>query len=238
MNTNTNAHRETWLNRLASLMAPKFEELGHPLPKVRIAIGFTGSKSGEDKVAGVCWHKSASADGHFEIFISPDRCDNMEVAAILAHELSHAAVGFEHGHKGAFAKLVAALGMVRPFTCSVAGEQFKEWAAPFLQQLGELPHAPLKFRNTGGALRKPGDQGEDGAEGEGGGSSNDKPKQSTRMLKACCSHEVDGKPCGYTIRLTRKWAQELGAACPAHGAMEVEGLEDAQREEEEEGADA
>lgn len=226
MNTNTNAHRETWLNRLASLMAPKFEELGHPIPAVRIAIGFTGSKSGEAKVAGVCWHKSRSADGHFEIFISPDKADPLEVAAILAHELTHAAVGFDAGHKGVFAKTVAALGMVRPFTSSVAGEAFKAWVAPFLQQLGELPHAPLMFRSL--VNREPGQEGEgaDG-EGEGGGSSNDKKKQSTRMLKACCSHEVDGKACGYTVRLSRKWALELGAACPAHGSMEIEGLDDA-----------
>lgn len=229
MNTNTNAHRETWLNRLAALMAPKFEELGFPVPKMRVAIGFTGSKSGEMKVAGVCWHKAVSADGHFEIFISPDQAEPMTVAAILAHEMTHAAVGFDAGHKGVFAKTVAALGMVRPFTSSVAGPKFEEWVKPFLALLGALPHAPLMFRDSGGVVRK--DKGEGGAEGEdGGGSSNDKPKQSTRMLKACCSHQVDGKACGYTVRLSRKWALELGAACPAHGAMEVEGADEQQPE--------
>jgi hypothetical protein len=246
MNTNTNAHRETWLNRLAALMAPKFEELGYPVPKFRVAIGFTGAKK-EAKVEGVCWHKSNSADGHFEVFISPDMADPMRVAAILAHEMTHAAVGFDQKHKGTFAKTVAALGMVRPFTSSVAGPQFEAWAKPFLELLGPLPHAPLSFRHTGGSLKElldgPLGQGEEGE----GGSSNDKKKQSTRMLKACCSHVVvvgaDGKdvaepkPCGYTVRLTRKWALELGAACPVHGAMEVEGLEDAQREDEQEGGD-
>jgi hypothetical protein len=30
-----------------------------------------------------------------------------------------------------------------------------------------------------------------------------------------------GKGCGYTVRITSKWAKELGAHCPKHGAMTV-----------------
>ena len=230
MNTNTNAHRETWLNRLAALMAPKFEELGHPVPALRIAIGFTGSAR-EKEVAGVCWHKSASADQHFEIFISPDQADPIRVAGVLAHEMTHAAVGFEHKHRGPFAKVCKALGLEGPMTATTEGPAFIEWVKPFLDLLGPLPHAPLMFRHSGGARRKP-DEETDGSEGEGeaGGSSNDKPKQSTRLLKACCQHEG----CGYTVRLSRKWALKLGAVCPEHGAMEVEGLDDGQQEGEEE----
>lgn len=41
-------------------------------------------------------------------------------------------------------------------------------------------------------------------------------KQGTRMLKAECR-------CGYTVRITRKWLDEVGAPhCPNHGEMEVE----------------
>lgn len=223
MTTATN--RETWLNDLAVKMAPRFEQLGHPIPAFRVSIGFTGAPK-ESKVAGVCWHSSQSADKRFEIFISPDQSEPMDVAAILAHEMTHAAVGFAHKHKGAFAETVKALGMVRPFTSSVAGDDFKAWAAPMIEELGPLPHAPLMFRR--GELEKRDQQGgRDGEEGAGeGGSSNDKPKQSTRMLKATCTHEHEGKPCGYTVRLTKKWALQLGACCPVHGAMAIEGLDD------------
>jgi len=215
---NTTANRETWLNQLAVLMAPRFEELGWPLQPFRVSIGFTGAPK-ESAVNGVCYHASASADKRFEIFITPDQAEAMDVAAILAHELAHAAVGFAHKHKGDFAKCVAALGMVRPFTSSVAGDSFKAWVAPFLEQLGALPHAPLMFRRGDLAKKK----AEGGEEGEGeGGSSNDKKKQTTRMLKASCAHEVDGKPCGYTVRLSKKWAQTLGACCPLHGPMEID----------------
>lgn len=41
-------------------------------------------------------------------------------------------------------------------------------------------------------------------------------KQSTRLLKATCD-------CGYTVRITRKWVDEVGAPhCPVHGEMELE----------------
>lgn len=35
--------REAWLNNLAAMMAPRFEELGHPVPAFRVSIGFTGA---------------------------------------------------------------------------------------------------------------------------------------------------------------------------------------------------
>ncbi len=40
------------------------------------------------------------------------------------------------------------------------------------------------------------------------------------MLKADCA------ACGYTVRVTRKWLDRVGApCCPKHGAMIVEGWE-------------
>lgn len=216
-------NRETWLNELAALMAPRFEELGKPIPKFRVAVGWT-SAGKSSKVGGECWHSRNSADRVYEILVAPILDDSMHVAAVLAHELSHAAAGFQHKHKGEFAKLMAALGLVRPFTSSVAGPAFKEWVQPFLDALGALPHARILLNPE----RTPVGDAAEGEEGEGddeGGSSNQKKKQSTRMLKACCAHEVDGKPCGYTVRLTKKWAEKMGAVCPAHGPMDVEGLE-------------
>lgn len=41
-------------------------------------------------------------------------------------------------------------------------------------------------------------------------------KQSTRLKKASCS-------CGYTVRITKKWLDEVGNPhCPLHGEMEVD----------------
>src|SRR3546814_16630210 len=91
-------NRESWLNRVARGMAPLFEALDAPLPsRVRVAIGFT-SRGATGKAIGECWDNRLSADGHFEIFIRPDMANAADAmpaqtAAILAHELAHAAAG-------------------------------------------------------------------------------------------------------------------------------------------------
>lgn len=216
-------NRETWLNEMAALMAPRFEELERPIPKFRVAVGWT-SAGKVSNVGGECWHKSNSTDGAFEILVAPILDDSMHVAAVLAHELSHAAAGFKHGHKGDFATLMAALGMQRPFTQSNAGPQFEAWVKPFLDKLGKLPHARIMLKPERKLIDRDGEEG-DAEEEDEGGSSNQKKKQTTRMLKATCQADVDGEPCGYTVRLSKKWAQKLGACCPAHGALEVEGAD-------------
>lgn len=232
-------NRETWLNDLAALMAPRFEELGKPIPKFRVAVGWT-SHGKTSKYNGECWHSSNSADRVHEILLSPIMDDSMEVAAVLAHEICHAAAGFKHGHKGDFAALMKSLGMLRPFTSSVPGDQFKAWVQPFLDKLGKIPHARIMLRPERSAKEIAEDAGD--ADEDEGGSSNQKKKQTTRMLKATCqaiapadgSGNGEGKPCGYTVRLSKKWAQKYGACCPVHGGMEVEGADDQEGGDDEE----
>lgn len=192
MDTNTN--RETWLNAVAAKMAPRFAELGHPLPAFRVAIGFTSRGQRGNRVAE-CWSPSASADKHCEIFIRPDTADALEVASSLAHELAHAAVGLKEKHGGKFAKVCLAIGLQRPMKSTPRGPEFDAWVAPFLSAVGPLPHAALTL---------------------GGSASSAPPKQGTRMLKCVCSE------CGYTARTTQKWIDEAGAPhCPLHGQMDV-----------------
>jgi hypothetical protein len=217
-------NRETWLNALADKMAPKFESLGYPVPAFRVSIGFTSGGRGSN-ANGECWHSSKSADKRFEILITPDQHEPVKVAAILAHELTHAAVGFQEKHRGNFAKVMKLLGMKAPMTTSTPGEAFVEWVQPHLDELGPLPHAQLMFRP--GQQPGAGAEGGEGGEAEDeGGSSNAKKKQTTRMLKAACEE------CGYTVRLSKKWAKELGAICPKHGTIQVDGLDDEPDEDE------
>src|SRR6185503_12112052 len=200
-------NRETWLNEMAVMMLPRFEELGFPVPPYRVAIGFT-SAGQSTNIAGECWHSSRSADKRFEILISPIRDDSMLICGTLAHELAHAAAGFDCGHRGNFEKIVIALGLMRPVTISKAGPKFIEWVEPFIEKLGPIPHARLSWDST--LLPEPGE----GDEAPEKGSSNQRKKQTTRMLKAVCkaiapadgSGDSEGKPCGYTVRLSKKWA--------------------------------
>lgn len=224
-------NRETWLNEMASMMAPRFTELGFPIPKFRVAVGWTGHGK-VSNIGGQCWHSSQSSDGVFEVIIAPILDDSMEVAAVLAHELIHAAVGFDCGHKGDFKRIAIVLGLKGPMTATTPGPAFIEYATPFLEKLGKLPHAKI-ILNSDPKQRAEGDEGgEDEAPGRA--SSTDKPKQTTRMLKATCqaiapadgSGGEPGQPCGYTVRLSKKWAKSHGACCPVHGGMEVEGADD------------
>lgn len=227
-------NRETWLNELAKLMAPRFESLGFPLPKFRVSIGFT-SMGANGGVNGQCWSDTCTDDKHFTIFISPSEATSMDIAAILHHELIHAAVGLKEGHKGNFEKVMKATGMKRPFTSSIPGDEFKAWTQPLIEKLGEIPHSQLKvrdgrraklFKKEVGGVQPVADadvRGVAGAGADAGEPANNLPPiQTTRMLKASCKADE----CGYTVRLSNKWAQSHGACCPLHGAMEVEGAGD------------
>lgn len=213
-------NRETWLNKLAEKLAPRFDELGHPLPKFRVSIGFTsvGANGGAN---GQCWSDACAEDKHFTIFISPSEGTSIAIAAILNHELIHAAVGLKEGHKGKFATMMNATGMKRPFTCSIPGDAFKEWVQPFIAELGEIPHSQLNVRGPGKVklFKKDGGGMAAVVDIDVGGVrepiNNLPKKQNTRLKKATCSE------CGYTARVTAKWLKIGPPHCPSHGAMET-----------------
>src|SRR3546814_18246567 len=193
----THDNRESWLNAVALDMAPLFEALDAPLPdRVRVAIGFT-SRGAKGKAIGECWDNRLSADGHFEIFIRPDLAhapDAMpaQIAAILAHELVHAAVGIPAGHGKAFKRIALGLGLVGPMRATTPGEAFLAAVAPILDAVGPLPPARL---DTEGESTAP-------------------KQQKTRKLK------YEYATCGSTVRTTPQWL-ELANAPPlpltAHG---------------------
>lgn len=137
-------NRESSLNRVAIGIAPLFTALGPPLPdRVRVAIGFT-SAGRKGKAIGECWDNRLSADGHFEIFIRPDLAhvpDAMpaQIAAILAHELVHAAVGIPAGHGRAFKRIATGLGLVGPMRATTPGDAFLAAVTPILAAAGPSP---------------------------------------------------------------------------------------------------
>lgn len=212
-------NRETWLNSLATMMAPRFEELGHPLPKFRVSIGWPSAGKNAD-VTGECWDKRVSSDAHFEIFLNPGRDDDMAVACTLAHELVHAAVGLEHGHKGDFAKVATGLGFRRPLTHAQQPDALVEWVRPMLDKLGKIPHAAINYSRGGDVRVKRTGAGVQPVDDDGGDDEapiNNRPKkQSTRLKKCECSQ------CGYTVRVTQKWLEVGPPHCPVHGAMDTD----------------
>jgi len=134
-------NREAYLNVAASWLSSHFSAAGFPLPeKIRMTCGFP---KGRGKAIGQCWSDANSADGNFELFVSPVIAETVEALAILTHELAHAAVGVAAGHKGPFVKCARAMLLEGKPTATVAGAAFKQLVAPFVREFGDYPHAVL-----------------------------------------------------------------------------------------------
>jgi hypothetical protein len=200
--------REQWLGRAIEMMRPEFAAHGAPLPE-NLAVSCSWPSGNPRTVIGECWVAEASSRGYVEVFISPvlDQVSGIQgVLVTLCHELVHAAG--RRGHGKEFKALAVELGLSGPMTATVAGPElldFINWT--LLPQLGQYPHGAITGR--GEILVPPTELG-------------DKPiilrpddrpkKQSTRVLKAECPK------CGYTIRLTKKWADLGLPSCPIEGA--------------------
>ncbi len=155
--------REEWLVAAVDAMRPWFEVERSPLPAaVRASCGWPSSKglSASRRRIGECWDSKASAAGVSEVFISPCLDDPAKVLDVLTHELVHAAVGVQQGHKGPFRKVAKALGLEGKMTATHAGPQLAERLNALAGKLGPYPHSALDQ-----TARK---------------------KQSTRLLKATC----------------------------------------------------
>jgi hypothetical protein len=195
--------REAWLNYVAQRMAPMFEKLGTPLPtQLRIAIGFTSSGRRSRNI-GECWDNQCSEDRHFEIFIRPDLSESkdlmpMQVAAILSHELVHAAVGVMAGHGTKFRRVAKGIGLTGHMAATTAGPEFQEALRPILEGAGPLPHGRLQ--STFGASSH----------------SSRRKRKPSGQIKCICS------TCGYAAQTARRWLDLAGAPlCPKHGQMDV-----------------
>ena len=158
--------REEWLLAMAQALRLPFKAAGYPLPAaLRISCGWPShralaSPSSKSRAIGQCWPTQASADGHNEIFISPCISDAAQVAAVLVHELAHAAVGCQHGHKGPFRCCALRVGLTGKMTQTTATPQLAERLNALAAEIGPYPHATLDRSQA--------------------------KKQGTRMLKLTC----------------------------------------------------
>lgn len=195
--------RESWLRAATSVLREHFATCGYPLPdRMRFSIGFTSSGR-KTKRVGELWHAVTSADETYELFIRADLDNPIDVLGVLVHELVHAVLPLDAGHGRLYKEAALKLGLVGQMRTARPGPLLQPTIAAVLDQLGPLPHARLAIergRDNRGPIDRP-------------------KKQGTRLLKAECSDET----CGYSVRITAKWVDELGPPhCPKHGAMELE----------------
>lgn len=156
--------REEWLLKLTKRLAPKIERQGYPvrMNKIRVSCGLPSSRGlhKTKRVIGQCWPKEASERGVNEIFISPTIADSIEVAHTLLHELIHAAVGCEHGHRGPFGTVATGCGLAGPLTATVPSASLKTELRDLIREVGKYPHSPIDKSTL--------------------------KKQTTRLIKAIC----------------------------------------------------
>jgi hypothetical protein len=196
--------REQWLEAAVVFARPWFNKAGFTLPAVKVSCGWPSRKAlSKVRALGECWAAEASEDNVHQIFVSPYLDDVPAVLATLVHELLHAAVGCEHGHKAPFKRAMKKVGLTGKANATAADENLLGQIQGWSGLLGAYPNAALDPLRVD-KLRK---------------------KQTTRMLKCTCPE------CGYTVRLARKWLDEVGAPhCPKHGETKPELPEEASDE--------
>ena len=181
----TTTNREDWLSAAVSELRPFFDAVGAPLPaNVRVTCGFP-SNAKRSGALGECWADTASADQTFEVLISPVLDDPLRVFDVLVHELCHATAGaMNHGIN--FQKVA---GQMHLEATSVKGWKATARAASFIPTFGSIIDSLGAYPHAALTM-------------------NSKKVQTTRMLKAVCPS------CGYTVRLTSKWAALGLPSCP------------------------
>src|SRR5438552_493429 len=103
--------REAWLLGLANALRPVYGGHTAALPaRVRISVGWPSKSAttARTRRIGECWY--SASDGVLQVFVSPLVADQLQVAAVLVHELVHAALGPGAGHGPAFRRVATRPG--------------------------------------------------------------------------------------------------------------------------------
>ena len=147
--------REAWLEAAARELGRSVfpADVWQGMPPYKLSVGWPKGARGKGHAIGQCWSGKSAADGAtHHIYIAPNQTDPVDVLAVLAHELVHAAVGCEAKHGREFSQLAAKLGLVKPWTATTPSDGLREVLTNVARVLGEYPHvglhAPLKKQST------------------------------------------------------------------------------------------
>lgn len=181
----TTTNREDWLSSAVSELRPFFDAVCSPLPtNVRVTCGFP-SNAKRSGAIGECWADTASADATFEVLISPVLDDPLRVFDVLVHELCHATAGaMNHGLN--FQSIAKKMHLV---PTGAKGWKATARADSFIPTFGSIIDSLGTYPHAALTM-------------------SNRKVQTTRMLKAVCPS------CGYTVRLTQKWAALGLPSCP------------------------
>lgn len=179
MNTPQFPTREEWLLAAIDEVRPIFAAHGHTVTeRLRVTCGFPSTATRSGAV-GECFASAASADQHYEIMISPVLDTPRDVLAVLLHELAHTLPGCLN-HGVGFQRAAHDVGLAPGAT--------RGWKATIPGQTFDSTYDSILLGL--------------GAYPHAHLSLGERKKQGTRLLKAVCPS------CGYTIRVTKVWADK------------------------------
>jgi hypothetical protein len=210
----SHSDREAWLNAAVEVFRPRFVEIGFPVPdKLRVAVGFgpRGARSENKIILGVCLHSSRSADNVNEIWISPEDADTVSMLSTLIHELIHAALNLEDGHKGKFAEAATRLGLEGKMTESAPGLGLLVELITIAETLGDYPGARVDVTYVDSKRLPVGPDGTPVPRTSSG-----PREQKNRQLLLICEEGAANKcECGgYKVRTSAKWIAIGLPSCP------------------------
>jgi hypothetical protein len=188
------ATREEWLTAAVEEFRAVFAAQASPIPlKVRVTCGFP-STARRSGAIGECWADTASADKSMEVMISPVLSDPYRVVDVLVHELCHTTAG-SMNHGVAFQKVADAMHLIP--AAGKAGYKATTGGDAFKQAFGAIIDGLGEYPHAELSMST-------------------RKVQATRMLKAVCP------ACGYTIRLTAKWAARGLPICHNDGSTFIQ----------------
>lgn len=183
------ATREEWLVAAVEEFRAVFAAQAVPIPqRVRVSCGFPSTAKRSGAI-GECWADTASADKSMEIMVSPVLSDTHRVVDVLVHELCHTTAGAMN-HGVAFRKVADAMHLI---PSALKGYKATSAGPAFKQAFGPIIDGLGEYPHAELSMST-------------------RKVQATRMLKAVCPS------CGYTIRLTHKWAAQGLPTCHKDGA--------------------
>jgi hypothetical protein len=151
-NQSASLTRQMWLEAAVVALRERFEGAGYTVPAaVRVSIGFPKGSHGRARAIDQCWASECSSDEYNEIFISPELGGSNigpRIMGVLAHELAHASVGVQAGHKTPFKQCAVAVGLTGKMTATVETDEFNEWAATAIERIGPYPAGAMSTFGT------------------------------------------------------------------------------------------
>lgn len=164
LNAASSSARHQWLEQAVAELRPRFATAGYRVPdNIRVSIGFTKYTAWQHTI-GQCWSAKASSDQHTEIFISPElgtQEQTSRIVGVAAHEMVHATVGPEAGHRGPFKRCANSIGLTGRMTATTESDEFVAWVNDVvIPKIGPYPAGKILLNYR---------------------------KQTTRMVKCECS---------------------------------------------------